>query len=69
MRSSDSYAARRSCCPEPPSEALRSVFQECLRQMGGSEDIRHSFEVVGHHCKTQFDASSRPDVGDGGYGT
>ena len=31
---------------------LRSVFLERVRQVSGSEDICHPFEVVGHHCKT-----------------
>jgi hypothetical protein len=38
---------------------LRSVFMERLRQVGGSEDICHPFEVVGHHCKTQLGTSTR----------
>jgi hypothetical protein len=41
---------------------LRSVFLECLRQPGVSEDICYPFEVVGHDCEAELGVSSYPSA-------
>jgi hypothetical protein len=38
---------------------LRSAFPESERQICGSEDVRHPFEVIGHHGKAQLGTSTR----------
>ncbi len=37
-------------------EVFRSARLEGLRQLGRSDDVRHTLDVVGHDRKTRFDA-------------
>jgi len=41
---------------------FRSIFPKCQRQMGISQHVCHSFEVVGHDCEAELGVSSCPSA-------